>query len=65
MRGLMWRFVSRVKATLIWAVIPISVGAILNYLFGLGFWFCTIMVAISLVLNGWLADHEDKGTFND
>ena len=56
---------SRGKATLAWLLISISVGALGSHLLNLNFWLCAIIVAVALALNGWLADREDRGKFNE
>jgi hypothetical protein len=56
---------SKAKATLVWANISIVVGSTGSCLFDQSFWVCVGMVAVALLLNGWLADQEDRGKFND
>lgn len=56
---------ARLKATLIWLAIPLLVGAFGSYFLGLGFWSIALIVGLSLIANGLLADWEDRGTFND
>ena len=56
---------SRTKATFFWALILIAVGALVGKLLNMNFWASVALVAAALTLNGWLADREDRGTFND
>jgi hypothetical protein len=54
----------RLKATPIWLAIPLLAGALGSYFLELGFWSITLIVGLSLIANGLLADWEDRGTFN-
>lgn len=55
----------RGKATLLWLIISVSAGALISYLADLSFWICVPIAAVAFLLNGWLADREDNGKFND
>ena len=44
----------------IWLLICVSVGSIANYFFGLGFWVTFVITAVALVLNGIVAEIEDR-----
>ena len=56
---------SKWKATIIWLVIAAIAAGIVSHLSGLSFWICLPLAAAALALNGWLADREDRGKFND
>jgi uncharacterized membrane protein len=56
---------ARLKATLTWLAIPLLAGAFGSYFLELGFWSIALIVGLSLIANGILADWEDRGTFND
>jgi hypothetical protein len=45
--------------------ISLLAGAFVSHFLGLGFWSITLIVGLSLIANGLLADWEDRGTFND
>jgi hypothetical protein len=53
------------KATIIWLVIAAIAARIVSHLSDLNFWICLPIAAAALALNGWLADREDRGKFND
>lgn len=56
---------ARLKPTLVWLAISLLAGAFGRYFFGLGFWSTALIVGLSLIANGLLADWEDRGTFNE
>jgi hypothetical protein len=56
---------ARLKATLIWLAIPLLAGVFGSYFLELGFWSIALIVELSLIANGLLADWEDRDTFND
>ena len=55
----------RIKLALISLSLCLLGSAIIHYGSGMDFWLCMIIVAAALVLNGLLADREDRGKFND
>jgi hypothetical protein len=44
----------------VWALISLVLGAIGSYLFNLSFWLTTAIAAIALIINGVIAEIEDK-----
>jgi len=44
----------------IWLLICVLVGSIANYFFGLGFWVAFVITAVALILNGIVAEVEDR-----
>jgi hypothetical protein len=44
----------------VWVLISLVLGAIGSYLFNLSFWLTTAIAAIALIINGVIAEIEDK-----
>jgi hypothetical protein len=57
--------IRRLKLLVIWLSICSLVGAVFSYFSGKSFWIGVILAGFALLLNGWLADREDHGNFND
>ena len=56
MRG----FKQWLKYAVVWLAICFSVGAAMNYFFDLNFWFSSAGFGAALVINGLIADWEDR-----
>ncbi len=50
----------KVTHVLIWLVITIFVGAAGSYFFALNFWWSSFIAGIALVVNGMIAEWEDR-----
>jgi hypothetical protein len=48
------------KLFLVWAAIVIIVAGAASYLIGIGFWPAAAIVAAALVINGIVAEFEDR-----
>lgn len=56
---------TRIKYTLVWAAISLSVGGLVAALSDLGFWMATAIARLTLTANGVVAHLEDRVNFND
>ena len=45
---------------LIWAAISFLVGAIGSYFFNLNYWLSSLIAGIALIINGLIAEWEDR-----
>jgi hypothetical protein len=45
---------------LIWAAISLMAGAVGSYFFKLNFWFSSLIAGMALVVNGLIAEWEDR-----
>lgn len=50
----------RMLYTLIWLVISLLAGAVGNYLFNVNFWVASLIAGIALIVNGLIAEWEDR-----
>jgi len=50
----------KITHTLIWLVIALLVGAAGSYFFKLNFWWSSLIAGIALVVNGLIAEWEDR-----
>jgi hypothetical protein len=54
----------RASYIVIWAAISLVLGAIGSYFFNLSFWLTSATAAVALIINGLIADVEDKNDQN-
>jgi hypothetical protein len=45
---------------LIWAAISLLAGAVGSYFFNLSFWWASLIAGIALIVNGLIAEWEDR-----
>jgi hypothetical protein len=50
----------RTTHILIWLVIALLAGAAGSYLFRLSFWWSSVIAGIALIVNGLIAEREDR-----
>lgn len=50
----------RLTSILIWAAVSLVAGAAGYYFFKLDFWLSSLIVGVALVVNGLIADWEDR-----
>ena len=55
----------RLHYTLIWLVISLLAGAAGNYLFNINFWVASLIAGMALIVNGLLAEWEDRRRDDD
>ncbi len=48
----------------IWVAVSLVLGAIGSYFFNLSFWLTSAIAAAALIINGLIADFEDKNDRN-
>jgi hypothetical protein len=50
----------RLKVFAVWLTIAALAGAIGHYAFGVSFWLVAVLTIMSLVVNGWIIEWEDR-----
>lgn len=50
----------KMKHVLIWAALSIMAGSAGHFFFSLNFWWSSLIAAVALIINGFIAEWEDR-----